>query len=68
MARRANEQHVEAVKQVVEQQDGWTANGLAEWLGLPPSTVTRVLTELEDQGVLLAEDDAGRLSFFGRRR
>ena len=40
---------------------------LAERLGVPRSTVMRDLPDLEDRGVLLQEDDDGRLSIFGRR-
>jgi len=40
---------------------------IAERLGVPRSTVMRDLPDLEDRGVLLQEDDDGRLSIFGRR-
>jgi len=40
---------------------------IAERLGVPRSTVMRNLPDLEDRGVLLQEDDDGRLSIFGRR-
>ena len=40
---------------------------IAERLGVPRSTVMRDLPELEDRGVLLQEDEDGRLSIFARR-
>lgn len=40
---------------------------IAERLGVPRSTVMRDLPELEKRGVLLQEDEDGRLSIFGRR-
>jgi DNA-binding IclR family transcriptional regulator len=39
---------------------------LAARLGVPRSTVMRDLPALEDRGVLLQEDEAGRLSIFRR--
>ena len=40
---------------------------LAQRVGVRRSTIYKDLAVLEEKGVLLAEDDAGKLSFFGRR-
>lgn len=68
MARRTNEERVQAIGQLVEDNTGLTYSALAEMLGVPASSIMRALPDLEAQGILLAEDDAGRLSFFGRRQ
>lgn len=68
MARRTSETLVQAITRLTQEQTNMTTNGLAEMLGVPASTVARALPEVEARGVLLAEDDHGRLSFFGRRR
>lgn len=68
MARRTNEDRVQAIGQLVQANAGLTYSALAELLGVPASTVMRALPDVEAQGILLAEDDKGRLSFFGRRR
>ena len=39
---------------------------LARQLGVAQSTVSRDLATLQEQGVLLCEDDDGRLSLFDR--
>lgn len=39
---------------------------LARQLGVAQSTVSKDLVALQDQGVLLCEDDTGRLSLFER--
>jgi len=47
---------------------GLKQSEIARQLGLHRSAVMRVLPALEEAGTLLAEDDRGRLTFFGRRR
>lgn len=68
MARRTSEALVQAIARLTQEQTNVTTNGLAEMLGVPASTVARALPEVEARGALLAEDDHGRLSFFGWRR
>ncbi|MBP8003252.1 MAG: HTH domain-containing protein [Chloroflexi bacterium] len=51
----------------LEENDEATQAELARYLKVPRSTVHKDLTCLEDTGVLLAEDNNGRLSLFGRR-
>ncbi len=47
---------------------GLKQSEIARQLALHRSTVMRALPVLEEAGTLLAEDDRGRLTFFGRRR
>ncbi|MFN8485237.1 MAG: hypothetical protein U0768_19540 [Anaerolineae bacterium] len=67
MARRTDETRIEDIARMIEEQPGLTANGIADLLGVPASSVARALPSVEESGVLLAEDDRGRLSFFHRR-
>jgi DNA-binding transcriptional ArsR family regulator len=46
--------------------DELTAAQLAARLGVPRSTVLRDLPDLEEQGVLLAEEEDGKLRLFRR--
>jgi len=68
MARRADRKRLEAIAEVVKKNPGCRPNFIAKALGLHRSAVTRALPALEEEGILLAEDDRGRLFFFGRRR
>jgi DNA-binding IclR family transcriptional regulator len=52
----------------VQSNPGKRAGYIAQKLGLPRSSVTRALPALEEAGILLAEDDHGRLFYFGRRK
>ncbi len=45
----------------IAQQPGITPGELARLLGVPRSTVTRRLPSLEEAGILLYEDEGGRL-------
>lgn len=45
-----------------------TAAQIAERLGVPRSTVMRDLPLLDEQGVLIQEDDRGKLRLFNRQR
>ena len=61
-------ERLEHMAEVIEQQPGISQSELAGQLGIPRSTVKRDLPTLEQVGILLAEDERGRLSFFGRRK
>lgn len=67
MARRTDETRIEDIARVIQEQPGLTANGIADLLGVPSSSVTRALPSVEDSGVLLTEDDHGRLAIFRKR-
>lgn len=68
MARRAEKDRLEAIAWAIQEHPGSKAGTIADLLGLHRSAVNRALPALEEEGILLAEDDQGRLSFFGRRR
>lgn len=60
-------------RQIIERQGEVSPAELARQLGVPQSTVSRDLVRLDDQGVLLCEDEGGKLSllerwFGGRQR
>lgn len=59
---------LEEMYKIVEAQQGASARGIAEEIGVSPSTVTRSLAGMEEAGYLLSEDDKGRLWPFGRRK
>jgi DNA-binding IclR family transcriptional regulator len=68
MARDKKLPQYEAMAEIVADQPGISARELARHLGVPASTVTRRLPNLEEAGILLTEDDCGRLWPFGQRR
>jgi len=51
----------------IEQHPHITQSKLARILGIPRATVHRDLPTLEAAGILLSEDERGRLSLFRRR-
>ena len=59
--RRASKKRLEAIWQMVEQEPGIRAGRIAEKLGIPRSSVTRALPAMNDEGLLLSEDQKGRL-------
>jgi DNA-binding IclR family transcriptional regulator len=65
MGRQAQPERVEAIFQSVEEYPGERAADVARRLGLNRSEVTRYLPVLEDRGLLVSEDDHGRLWPFG---
>lgn len=68
MARRQDAQRLETIAQTIQQNPGRKPGWLARLLGFDNKTMMRALTQLEDSGYLLAEDDRGRVSWIGRRR
>ena len=68
MARKTGKQRVEMIAQAVQSNPGKRAGYIAQRLGLSRSSVTRALPALEKAGILLAEDDHGRLFYVGRRK
>jgi len=68
MARRTSNRRLEMIAQAVQSNQGKRAGFIARQLGLHRSSVTRALPALEEAGVLLAEDDRGRLFYVGRRK
>lgn len=68
MGRRQDTQRLEIIAQAIEQNPGRRPGWFARLLGLDNKSIMRALPQLEDNGYLLAEDEQGRVSFFGRRR
>lgn len=67
MSRKADEQRLETIARTIRDNPGRKPGWLARLVGIDNKTMMRALTQLEDRGVLLAEDDRGRVSLFGRR-
>lgn len=59
--RKTNPQRVQDIWQAVQQEPGIRPAQLARRLGIPRSSVTRALPALDEQGLLLSEDQRGRL-------
>jgi Mn-dependent DtxR family transcriptional regulator len=59
--RYADRQRLEAIWQVVEKEQGIRPAAVAQRLNIPRSSVTRALLALDQAGLLLSEDEAGRL-------
>lgn len=68
MARKADIQRIQQIERYIEEHPGSKPFDVAKGLKLPPSTVTRYLPTLEEQGILLSEDERGQLWPFGKRR
>jgi DNA-binding IclR family transcriptional regulator len=66
--RRKQGDEFSAMAQIIHTRPGLSAGELARALGVPTSTVTRRLPSLEEAGVLLYEDDQGKLWPFQAER
>jgi DNA-binding IclR family transcriptional regulator len=67
MGRKADSNRIEAVGHYIELHPGSKPIDIARGLGLEPSSVTRLLPALQDEGILLSEDKRGRLWPFGKQ-
>ena len=65
--KQAKRARLERMADAVGQQPGISQSELARQLGVPRSTVKRDLPTLEQAGILLTEDERGRLALFRRR-
>ena len=65
--KQAKRARLERMADAVGQQPGISQSELARQLGVPRSTVKRDLPTLEQAGILLSEDERGRLALFRRR-
>ena len=65
--KQSKQERLEQMAETIERQPGISQSELARRLGIPRSTVKRDLPTLEQVGLLLAEDERGLLSFFGRK-
>ena len=66
-SKRQKDRRLAQIATLTAGETGVTRAELARRLGVHRSTIGRDLVHLEERGVLLAEDDAGRLRNFGRR-
>ncbi len=66
--KQAKQERLERMARAIEQQPDITQAELARQMGMPRSTVKRDLPALEQAGIMLAEDERGRLTLFGWRR
>ncbi len=57
----------ETMAALIEAQPGIRASELAARLGVEKSTVLRRMPSLEDAGILLAEDEQGRLFMYKQK-
>lgn len=68
MGRKPDSNRLQEIARYVERHPHCKPIEIARELDLHPSTVTRSLPALEEAGILLSEDDRGRLFLFGKRR
>ena len=65
--RHTNQKRLEAIWRTVEETPGIRAGQVARDLDLHRTTVMRALPAMEEEGLLLSEDDQGRLWSWRRR-
>ncbi|GAB4505465.1 MAG: hypothetical protein Fur0043_24600 [Anaerolineales bacterium] len=68
MARQPNSERLEGIYRKIEEHPGERPGFLARLLGVNRSEVTRALPALEEKGLLVSEDDDGRLWPFRREK
>jgi Mn-dependent DtxR family transcriptional regulator len=68
MARKPNDDRLQTIAQTIRDNPNRKPGWIARVLGLDNKSMMRALAQLEDQGVLLAEDDRGRVSVIDQRR
>lgn len=61
MARKQQQDRLDEIYRTIEENPGEKAGFLARLLGLNRSEVTRALPALEEKGILVSEDERGRL-------
>ena len=68
MGRNRDEQRLDVIRELVQQCPDQKTAWIAQQLGYDNKTLQRALSQLEDRGDLMLEDDRGRLRWFGRRK
>ena len=68
MARHADQQQLEELRQAIERSPGQCIGAIARVLNWSREKVTRGLVTLSDRGVLFYEDERGRLWRYRNRR
>ena len=68
MGRHVNQDRVNGILNVIRQNDGKIrAAGIAKELGLPKSSVTRILPVIDEQSDVLLTEERGFLGIFKRK-
>ncbi|NWF65695.1 MAG: HTH domain-containing protein [Chloroflexi bacterium] len=62
------QERLQEIAEVLQQHEAISQAALARQLQMNRATLHKDLADLEKAGILLAEDDAGRLSLFSWRR
>lgn len=68
MGRKRDDLRLDEIVVTIQGNPAHKAGSIGTMLGLDDKTVQRALIQLEDRGDLLAEDDHGHLSWFGKRK
>ncbi len=68
MARRPNSIRLEGIYRTIGENPGKRPGAIARILGINRSEVTRALPTLEQRGLLISEDERGRLWLFRRSK
>lgn len=68
MGRRRDDQRLDEILAAIQANPETKAGTIGTMLDLDDKTVQRALVQLADRGDLLAEDDHGLISWFGRRK
>jgi DNA-binding IclR family transcriptional regulator len=68
MGRRRDDQRLNEILAAIQANPETKAGTISTLLDLDDKTVQRALVQLADRGDLLAEDDHGLISWFGKRK
>ncbi len=68
MGRKGSDNRLDEITAYIQDHGDQKAGTIASALGMDNKSMMRALSQLEDRGDMLSEDDAGRLSWFGWRR
>lgn len=67
MGRKQNDARLDQIRQAIQENEAQKAGALGRMLGIDNKTIARALTQLEERGDLLYEDDEGQIGWFGKR-
>jgi len=68
MGRKGNEERLDKIREYLQHHPEEKPGTIASQLEIDNKTMMRALTQLEERGDMLHEDDTGRIGWFGRRR
>ena len=61
MGRKANAKRLKKAEKLLQKKPGYRSGRYAKMMGCHRETFNRILVQLNDRGVLLSEDEQGRL-------